>query len=152
MNTFNPEMAILAREFRGLTQTELGDQLGAKQGTISKIEAGLQSPENFLPQMSCVLSFPEDFFEQADRVFGFNSAVFFHRKRQALPDKILRRLHASMNIARMRVYRLLRSIPPDSSRALLFRRIEIADYKNNPEEVARLARSMWYLPLVLFAA
>lgn len=146
MNEFNPEMLILAREYRGLTQTELAEQIGVKQGTISKIEAGLQSPDAFTAQMSRTLSFPEEFFKQPDRVFGFNSAVFFHRKRQALPDKILRRLHASMNIMRMRVHRLLRSVPSDDSRTLLFRRLEIGDYKNNPEEVARLTRSMWYVP------
>jgi Zn-dependent peptidase ImmA (M78 family)/transcriptional regulator with XRE-family HTH domain len=146
MSKFNPEMAILAREFRGLTQTELAEQIGTKQGTISKIEAGLHPPESFLPKISSALGFPEDFFEQQDRVFGFNSAVFFHRKRQALPDRILRRLHASMNIMRMRVHRLLRSLPPENTATFLFRRIEIADYKHNSEEVARLARSMWHLP------
>jgi Zn-dependent peptidase ImmA (M78 family)/DNA-binding XRE family transcriptional regulator len=142
--SFNPEMLILAREFRGLTQTDLASMIGTKQGTVSKIEAGLQSPESFIVLIGQALSFPEDFFEQQDRVFGFNSAVFFHRKRQALPDRILRRLHASMNIARIRVSRLIRSVTTEES--FSFRRIEIAEYQNRAEEVARLARSMWQVP------
>lgn len=144
MKSFNPEMLILAREFRGLRQTELADLIGAKQGTVSKIEAGLHSADSFIRQIADALEFPPEFFEQQDRVFGFNSAVFFHRKRQALPDKILRRLHASMNIVRMRLHRLLRSAPIDEAE-FFFRRIDIAEYKGS-EEVARLARAMWHVP------
>jgi Zn-dependent peptidase ImmA (M78 family)/transcriptional regulator with XRE-family HTH domain len=145
MTSFNSEMLILAREFRGFTQTELATKISATQATVSKIEAGLLSPEGFLGKFSDALTFPIEFFQQSDRVFGFNSTVFFHRKRQALPDKILRRLHASMNIVRMRVHRLLRSASDEKLGRFSFRRIELEDYGNKPEEVARLVRSMWHV-------
>src|SRR5436305_1776877 len=105
----NPEMLILARESRGLTQKELASALGIQQGTVSKMEAGLQlPPDGLLPRYSNTLGYPVEFFSQPDRVFGFNSTVFFHRKRQSLSDKTLRRLHAYMNLTRIRVTRLLR--------------------------------------------
>ena len=140
---FNPEMLILAREAEGLTQSALALLLSVQQGTISKMEAGLLSPsEDTMEKLATALNAPKSFFFQADRVFGFNSTVFFHRKREALPDKVLRKLHAFMNLTRMRVERLLRSIaasPP------MFRQLSLDEYKS-AEEVACLARSMWMLP------
>jgi len=145
MTGFNPEMLILAREFRGMTQTSLAEAIDAKQGTMSKIEAGLQSPETFLQKICAELGFPAEFFQQEDRIYGFNSAVFFHRKRHALSDKILRKLHAAMNIARMRVHRLVRSMP-ETLETFSFRRIEVAEHRDGAEGVARMARAMWHVP------
>jgi Zn-dependent peptidase ImmA (M78 family)/DNA-binding XRE family transcriptional regulator len=145
MSMFNPEMFILARESRGKTQTELASEIPVQQGSISKIEAGINAPsEATVQRIAEVLDYPIEFFSQADRVYGFNSSVFFHRKRQALPDKILRKLHAFMNLARMRVARLLRAAPIEPEFPL--RRIELAEYDNDPEQVARLVRSAWMMP------
>ena len=140
----NADMLILARECRGLTQKELSAALGIQQGTVSKMEAGLLPPsDETLDRYGRALDFPLEFFFQSDRVFGFNSTVFYHRKRQALPDKALRRLHAYMNLTRMRVARLLRSATLVVAEG--FRRLEIAEFKS-AEEIARLARSMWMVP------
>jgi Zn-dependent peptidase ImmA (M78 family)/transcriptional regulator with XRE-family HTH domain len=145
MIPFNPEMLILAREARGLTQTQVAAAVGAQQGTISKTEAGLALPaDQTLEKLSDALGFPVDFFYQQDRVFGFNSAVFFHRKRQALPDRVLRKIHAFMNITRMRIERLLRS--SEVSTGNTFQRIELADYDGSAEEVGMLMRAVWTLP------
>jgi len=152
MNPFNPEMLILAREARGLTQKQVAESIGTQQGTISKIEAGLAAPaDSILEKIAESLDYPIEFFYQQDRVFGFNSAVFFHRKRQALPDRILRKIHAFMNITRMRVARLLRS--SEVSTVSAFQRIELTDYagsatdsSGSAEEVARLMRAAWMIP------
>jgi len=146
MTSFNPEMLILAREFRGLTQTGLAENVGVKQGTISKLESGLQSPDTVLEAISRVLQFPVDFFRQEDRVFGFNSAGFFHRKRQALPDRILRTLHAAMNISRMRVSRLIRSVQPQEAHQFSFRKLDVTNYRNGAQEIADVAKAMWQVP------
>ncbi|HKW97184.1 MAG TPA: XRE family transcriptional regulator [Bryobacteraceae bacterium] len=145
MTSFNPDMLTLAREFRGLTQTELAENIGVKQAFISKLESGLQSPDSALEDISHVLRFPTDFFRQEDRIFGFNSAVFFHRKRQALPDRLLRKLHAAMNIARMRVYRLTRSSQQDDHH-FSFRKIDPSTYKHGAVDVADVAKAMWHVP------
>ena|ERR1022692_444148 len=145
MTSFNPEMLILAREARELTQTQLARELSIQQAMVSKIEAGLKQPADFsVDKMAEVLGFPVDFFSQQDRVFGFNSAVFFHRKRQALPDRVLRKLHAWMNITRMRIARLLRSA--DLSPTSGFQRIDVDDYAGNAAEVAKLMRATWMIP------
>ena len=142
---FNPDMLILARESQGRTQTELSGLVSCKQGTISKIESGLLvPPPEMVGDFARVLEFPIHFFYQPDRVYGFNSTVFFHRKRLSLADKVLRRLHAQMNITRMRVQRLLRSYPLDS--VSQFKRIPAAEYANSIVTIARLVRSSWLLP------
>ncbi len=145
MSEFNPEMLILARESRGWFQSELADAASLQQGTVSKIESGalVPSPET-LDRLAEKLRYPRELFFQSDRVYGFNSTVFFHRKRQSLSDKVLRKLHAQVNLVRMRIARLLRSteIRSDSR----FQRVDLAEYRDNPELVARLVRSMWLLP------
>jgi hypothetical protein len=84
--------------------------------------------------------YPKSLFVQSDRVYGFNSTVFFHRKRQNLSDRTLRRLHAEMNLSRMRIGRLLRSADIPACR---FQRIDPSEYKANIEVIARLVRSTW---------
>ncbi len=146
MRPFNPEMLILARESRGMTQTQLAKSISVQQGTVSKIEAGLlPASEMILAALSEVLDYPLEFFFLSDRVYGFNSAVFFHRKRQALPDRVLRKLHAFMNLARMRVSRLL--VSSEVSTQASFQRIELSDYKGNSEQIAQIVRATWLIPM-----
>lgn len=142
---FNPDMVILAREAKGLTQAELSRELSVNQGTVSRIESGMLMPSpDLLELIGTMTEFPIHFFNQGDRVYGFNSTVFFHRKRMSLADRILRRLHAQMNITRMRVHRLLRSYPLES--AFRFRRTPAAEYASNVANVARIVRSSWMMP------
>jgi Zn-dependent peptidase ImmA (M78 family)/DNA-binding XRE family transcriptional regulator len=144
-NIFNPEMLILARESWGYNQTDLAERVALNQGTISRIEAGILSPsDDILDAFVKALEFPENFFRQSDKVFGFNSTVFRHRKRQSLPDRVLRRLHAQMNLCRMRVERLTRSIKPEFD--FKFLRMTPDEYDNGVPEIARLVRSTWMLP------
>src|SRR5690348_11045865 len=115
MAAFNPEMLVIARESRDYSQTEFAKLIRIQQGTLSKIEGRLLPPsEDLIQSISDILNLPIEFFYQTERVYGFNSTVYFHRKRQSLSEKTLRRLHAQMNITRMRIARLLRSVelPP----------------------------------------
>src|SRR5690606_3899464 len=59
----NPEMLELAREVRGLTQSDLAEKLGITQGKISKVLDGLQTfPDELIPRLEIVLHFPRSFF------------------------------------------------------------------------------------------
>ena len=109
--TTNPEMIALAREARGLSQTRLAQLAGMSQAHVSKVEAGLvlASPK-LLTALATALRMPEHFFSQTDPVFGAGTSEFFHRKRQAVPTKTLRQIHAQINIFRIHVVRLLRSV------------------------------------------
>lgn len=142
---FNPEMLVLARESRSFNQTELAKLLNVRQGTISKLESGMLRPTTeIIDQLGETLNYPPEMFTQTDRVYGFNSTVFFHRKRQSLPDRVLRKLHAQMNLTRMRVARLLRSVGVESARR--FHPMNPAEYDGGVAAVAKALRSMWMIP------
>jgi Zn-dependent peptidase ImmA (M78 family)/DNA-binding XRE family transcriptional regulator len=142
---FNPEMLILARESRALNQTELAELLNIRQGTVSKFESGMLRPTSeLIEQLAHHLKYPPELFNQNDRIYGFNSTVFFHRKRQSLSDRILRKLHAQMNLTRMRIARLLRSAGMELPRK--FHPMNHAEYEGGVTMVARMMRSMWMLP------
>src|SRR5450631_4019053 len=108
--SFNPEMLVLAREATGLLQGEFADLLAVSQGTASRWESGLlDPPDSAQERFAHHLNVTPEFFHRPDRVYGFNSTVFFHRRQQSASDRVLRRLHARMNILRMRIGCLLRS-------------------------------------------
>jgi Zn-dependent peptidase ImmA (M78 family)/transcriptional regulator with XRE-family HTH domain len=142
---FNPEMLVLARESRGHTQSSLARLLSIYQGTISKIESGmLPISDDLLERISSSLNYPAQFFFQHDRIYGFGSSIFYHRKRQGLPNRILRQLHAQMNIRRNHIKRLLRATDLDSKNG--FQHLDPGEYSNQIEEIAQLVRGTWRLP------
>lgn len=68
--TYNPEMIILAREFRGLTQKELAAKSGLTQAKIAKIENGVQGvSEDMILSFVKVLDLPIDFFKQRKKIY-----------------------------------------------------------------------------------
>ena len=81
----NPDMVVLARESRGLSQTDLANRIGVRQATVSKFETDLiRVSEEHLVALARELEYPTSFFEQPDRLLGFASTCVFHRKRQAI--------------------------------------------------------------------
>jgi Zn-dependent peptidase ImmA (M78 family)/DNA-binding XRE family transcriptional regulator len=143
--TFNPEMLILARESRGMTQGELADEVSISQGTISKIESGvIEVSDHEWGKIAESLKYPRHFFSQTDRVFGYGSACIYHRKRQSLPASTLRRLMASINVIRIQVSRLLRGAEIETQNK--FYRMDISDYDGDAEHIAKLIKRYWGLP------
>src|SRR5580704_669323 len=108
--SFNPEMLVVGREAKGLTQEDLSNLLNVSQGTVSRWESGLLEPgDSAQGECARYLDLTSEFFHRSDRVYGFNSTVFFHRRQQSAQDLTLRKLHARMNLLRMRIASLLRS-------------------------------------------
>ena len=63
IQTINPDMIVLARESRGLSQKELAELLEVTQGYLSKIENGfLVITERLLTDVMAALRYPEKFF------------------------------------------------------------------------------------------
>jgi Zn-dependent peptidase ImmA (M78 family)/plasmid maintenance system antidote protein VapI len=144
--TVNPEMVVLARESRGLTQAELADALGVSQAKVSKYENGLLSvADEDLDRMAKVLRYSPDFFHQADRVYGLGSSMLFHRKRQSVPIFEQRRIQAEINVLRMQVERLLRGAEVESENRL--EPIDIQAYDGDARRVAQIVRAAWRLPM-----
>jgi Zn-dependent peptidase ImmA (M78 family)/transcriptional regulator with XRE-family HTH domain len=140
--TVNPEMLVLAREAKGIVQGEFAELLGVSQGTVSRWETGMLEPtSDVIDRYSDHLDVTPEFFQKAHRVYGFNSTVFFHRRRETGTDKALRKLHARLNILRMRIRTLLTSAHIESP--FQFRRFDLADYQGRVETVAQMVRSSW---------
>lgn len=140
----NPAMVTLAREARGLTQTDLADAVGISQALLSKVEAGLSAVSAaLLTALSSVLRFPEHFFRQSDQVFGAGISEFFHRKRQSVLARTLIQVHARINIQRIHVARLLRAVDvPD----LNIPQLDLDEFDGDAAHVARAVRATWNLP------
>lgn len=141
----NPEMLVLARESRGLTQTDLHRKTGVPQAAISKYESGVSDvPAERLEMIAETLEYPMSFFFRPDQVHGYGSSCFYHRKQQSLPVRKLREIQAMMNVRRLAIAPLLRGIDIDTE--IQFDRLDIDEY-DSPKEIARLVRRNWRLPL-----
>jgi Zn-dependent peptidase ImmA (M78 family)/plasmid maintenance system antidote protein VapI len=141
--TLNHDLIVLAREARGITQTQLAVASSISQPVISKIENGVHDVgADRLVAIAGALGFPPEFFYQSERL-GW-TVCMADRKRKSMPIKRLQAIHAQVNIARMQVLRLLHSV--EINPALDFPRMDILEFES-PEEVARLARAHWRLPL-----
>ena len=139
----NPNMVILGREARGLSQKELADMLGITQGRISKIEMGLLPvPDDLLDTLSRELDYPTHFFFQEGSLAGVGVTEIFHRKRQDVPKKTLSKVYAQMDIRHRHMTALLRAVEIPCN----VPRLDIDEYGGHPEEIARLLRERWNLP------
>ena len=108
--TYNPAMITLARESRGINQTELATRLRVPQGTVSKLESGaLPITNELLVLIARELGYPTTFFQQTDVTYPFGSSTFYHRKQQSVLASVLRRIEAKVNIYRFHVARLIRA-------------------------------------------
>ena len=149
MSKFNHYMLTLARDARALTQEELADRVGVGQGTLSKYENGVhEPPAEFVSDLSAALNYPELFFYQAGRPYGF--PPFHFRRRKKLSKKALGRIVAEMNIRRMHITKLLISYDISSNRFIP--EIDRDEYQGRTkkaptiEDLARSVRESWMLP------
>lgn len=96
----NFRMIALARESRGLTQTELAAKIKSlNQGNLSKIERNeLNINEQTLGEIANVLSYPIDFFYQREVVVPISS--FYYRKKATIKKRNMLSLEATINIIR----------------------------------------------------
>ena len=138
----NPEMITLARESRGLTQTELAKALGVTQAAISKAEKFSGKVSGALVKdMALVLDYPESFFYQQ----GFRYAPatpLLHRKQKSLPVKVENKVEAEANIRRLQIGKLLDSVELPEKDIPQF---DLEDFEG-PEGVAQALRSKFRLP------
>ena len=142
---FNPEMLILARESRGLNQSELARALMISQSTVSKTENGmLVPPAEQIVRFAKYLKYSEEFFYLREPIRSFGSNCVYHRKRKTTSDRVLRRLLAMVNVRRIQIRRLLLSVEIDVENR--FERFDIDDYDGNAEQIAQTVRSIWKVP------
>ncbi len=137
-------MLILARESRGLTQSDLANSLGMTQATVSKIENGLREPtDSQLKAFAVILGYREEFFFLKEQIKRFGSGCTYHRARKKSPEQRMRQLLGIINVRRIQVGNLLSAVElmPDNE----FVSLDIDEY-GDPALVARMLRSVWKLP------
>jgi len=142
---YNPEMLVLARESRGLTQAELAKTIGIAQSTLSKYENGqAEIPSEVVCSVARELRYRESLFSRDQSPIGISNTCLYHRKRQSLSVVYLREIEAKFRLKRMQIQRLLTSV--DIEPEVEFPVLDIGDYKS-PTQVADYVRRIWRLPL-----
>lgn len=143
----NPRMIVLARESRGLVQSELAKRLDIGQGALSKIEGGVSAgPDDLVDRLEMELGYPRNFFYQSDDVHGVGTESFhqLYRRRQALPAKSLKKIEAQVNIVRMHIAKLLNAVEFEPGHGIP--KYDLEDFKGDVERVANTIRAAWMLP------
>jgi len=143
-NHANPEMIILARESRGLTQKELAEKLNISPAQLSRIEVGLRTiQKEQLKMLSNVLNYPTDLFMQQHPVYGLGISEFYHRKHKDISEKLLNQIYAKIHLRLREIEKLINEVDIGE---VDVRPIQIDDFDGNAAEVARLIRVDWRLP------
>jgi len=141
----NPQMLQLLRESRGMSSSQLASMIGVSPATMSKIEHGFAPADaDRLDRIATALDYPQDVLTWSDEVHGFGSSVFYHRKQQTLPQTALRKIHANVNLTRMRLARLTRSIDIEPRYGIPA--LDVQEL-GGAVEAARAVRAAWSLPL-----
>jgi Zn-dependent peptidase ImmA (M78 family) len=145
-DTFNPDMVILARQYRVLSQAQLADKVKGvlNQPRLSRIENGLYSPSaQELSALARALSVRTEFFFHP--LNPRSSPTAYHRKRQKLSQTDWLRIYARAEIYRLMLGVLLRSATVETKRPLPpYRDPEDAD--GRIEDIAKDIRQFWTLP------
>ena len=139
----NPSMIILAREARGITQKDLAATIGINQGTLSKLEGGMgEITVEHLNKLSETLNYPVAFFLQQGHVYPLGQN--YYRKNKSVPKKVLTRINAEINIRRIHIQNLLRSVDVGTDK---IRHLEIdGEHYKSASDIASAIREFWNLP------
>lgn len=139
----NPQMVVLAREMRGITQKELCSKVpNLTQGNLSRMEKGLLNiTSETLTILAEELEFPEKFFFQETPVNRISN--FYYRKRLSMSKKVLQITDAKMHVISSCVDDLLNSVELVS---IDIPKIKVDNTSNTPEDIARIARKFFDVP------
>ncbi|MCF0265461.1 ImmA/IrrE family metallo-endopeptidase [Acinetobacter guillouiae] len=144
---FNADLLILARQSRGLSQSELAENCNLSQAMISKLEGRLVADPSMdlLTKLSEFLNYPIDFFYETDRLYGLPPSVHagpLYRRKASVTKKSREKLEAILNIRILHLKRLLRSIDFEFDLPLL----DLDPDEFTPEEIASKVRQAWLIP------
>jgi Zn-dependent peptidase ImmA (M78 family)/plasmid maintenance system antidote protein VapI len=144
-SSVNPEMIVLARESRGLTQIDLAEMVSLAQGEISRYENGTRNiSDEHLQRIANVLGYPVAFFYHSGQRYGLGSSGLHHRKRKTLPARTLDLFIAKINILRFVLDRLMDSV--EIEHVQKFPQYDVDEFRGDIEHIAELVRAAWKLP------
>ncbi len=131
-------MLMLAREARGLTQLELADLAGINRSNISRFEQeSIGFSDDVLEKLISALKFPEHFFMQQEEVLP----PALYRRRDKVPAKVLSFIDANLNIYRLNIQRLLKTMNAEAKEIPL---LPVSE-NETPVVVAQKLRALWKL-------
>ena len=138
--TINPQMILLAREARGMSQSDLAERLNSYKASVSRLEHG-DGPvdESTLIALAEATHYPPHFFMQKGEILPVNLS---YRKRKQVPAKLLTPIEAQMNIIRNHVQLIINGIGSADNTLPVF---EVTE-KSTPEQIANLVRKSWRVP------
>ena len=142
--TVNPEMLTLAREIRGMTQKQVAESSGIRQGTLSRYETGLvPTSDADVSRLALALKFPTDFFYQKGFRLGNEPSEIFHRRRRKVASKDLKRIDGLVDLFRLGSRHLLEAFELKSTASVPL--LSINDFES-VADVAAAVRAGWRIP------
>ena len=143
---FNPALLLLARQYRKKSQSAVAHAAGVNQGHYSRIENGLTpggpAPDS-VERIAAALRFPVGFFYQGDGLAGLPLSVHpMHRRKHSVGERILKQIHAELNLRLIHLRRYLRAVDlePELPRPM----IDVDD-GGGPLEIAKTIRKTWQI-------
>lgn len=142
----NPDMVILAREYRGLTQKELAAAALAKQPQIAMIEGGMDGAASAetMQAISKALNFPIKFFYQNEPRLSFGSSSVYYRKMSAITAANRKAISGITNLARIGLKKIMEAVEIEADLALPH--IDVESEQGSPSKAAAVLRATWHLP------
>lgn len=102
LEDINPSMLTLARESRGISQSELAKKIGVSQGKLSKAEKGEQGlPDEVFQNLCRILEYPSKFFYQKSPSAPVSH--YYYRKRITIPQKLVMQVESVVKIFRQNI-------------------------------------------------
>lgn len=142
---FNPEMLILARVLRGLTQTQLAKVANIDQGAISRYEGNLKNiTDEHVNKIAQELHFPVSFFYRPGQRKGVESGELFHRARKSISANDLDVIHAQIDLFRLNLEKLLEVADVESP--FNVPQYDPTDFDGDIDQIAAAVRSLWKIP------
>lgn len=134
LDNINPHMLVLGRESRGISQSDLANEIGISQGKLSKAEKGEQTlPDDSFQKLYEYLEYPETFFYQKTPTAPVSH--YYYRKRVTIPQKVMMQIEAAVKIFRRNIDSLSEAIELPEFKLKAFN-----PEKESPEEIARKCR------------
>lgn len=141
---FNGRLLMLARDFRQVTQAQLIQMMDRSitQGTLSKIEHGLLTPdEKQVDAFTKALRLRENYFYQQFPLFDFSHS--FYRSQKSVPVSLQKTIQAKAHIYRMHIRKLLESVDLEPELEPINR---FDPEEKCPKEIAAIVRRIWDIP------
>ena len=141
----NPNMIVLAREARGLTQAELAEEIGISATNLSKMErADIGISNGLVETISDKTCFPPHFFYQGGDIVPEN---LNYRKREVVAQKLITPIHAKVNIVRKHVHFLTMALNIQNAPVPV---MEVTETQT-PQIIAAKLRQLWKVETPIIA-